>query len=240
MAAPTPPVRLDDLISAVRAAHPDGDALTHLSDAVLVAEQLADHADHLIGHFVDQARRAGASWTEIGRSMGVTKQAAQKRFVPRSSPEVPELGNWSRFTDRARAAVVDAQQLARAGRSPEVQPGHVLLGLLADPESLASRALAAQVPLDRLAAAVAPTLGTGEHDPGEHVPFSADSRRLLALTLREALRFGHNYVGTEHIVLGLLQDEGPLGRALAEAGVTPARTEELILESLAEILRQKR
>ena len=72
---------------------------------MLVAEQLTDNADHLVGHFVDQARRAGASWTEIGRSMGVTKQAAQKRFVPRSSEEIPELGNWARFTDRARNAV---------------------------------------------------------------------------------------------------------------------------------------
>ena len=115
MTDPTSPVRLDDLIATVRAAHPDGDPLTHLSDAVLVAEQLTDNADHLVGHFVDQARRAGASWTEIGRSMGVTKQAAQKRFVPRSSPDVPELGNWSRFTDRARAALAGARRLA-AGR----------------------------------------------------------------------------------------------------------------------------
>jgi hypothetical protein len=205
---------------------------------VLVAEQLGDVADHLVGHFVDQARRAGASWTEIGRSMGVTKQAAQKRFVPRSSPDLPELGNWSRFTDRARAALASAQRLARTARFGEVQPGHVLLGLLADPESLASRALASQVPLDRIAAAVAPTLGTDEADPGENVPFSADSRRLLALTLREALRLGHNYVGTEHILLGLMQDEGPLGGALAEVGVTRARTEELILASLEEIMRR--
>jgi hypothetical protein len=233
------PVRLDDLIAAVHAAHPDGDPLTHLSDAVLVGDQLSDLSDHLIGHFVDQARRAGASWTEIGRSMGVTKQAAQQRFVPRSSTDVPELGNWARFTDRARAVVASAQRLARTARFAEVQPGHLLLGVLADADSVGSRALAAQVPLDRLAAAVAPTLGSAEHDPGEHVPFSADSRRLLALTLREALRLGHNYIGTEHVTLGLLQDEGPLGQALAGAGVTQARTEELILAELAEIVRRR-
>src|ERR1700742_4295658 len=114
MAEPTPPVRLDDLIAAVRAAHPDGGPLGHLSDAVQVAEQLTDHADHLVGHFVDQARRAGASWTDIGRSMGVSKQAAQKRFVPRDSEDVPELGNWARFTDRARTALSVAQDEARA------------------------------------------------------------------------------------------------------------------------------
>ena len=60
----------------------------------------------------------------------------------------------------------------------------------------------------------------------------ADSRRLLALTLREALRLGHNYVGTEHILLGLLNDEGTLGTALAGAGVTQARSEELVLEAI--------
>ena len=108
----TPPVRLDDLIAAVHAAHPEGDALTRLSDAVLVADQLTDNADHLVGHFVDQARRAGASWTEIGRSMGVTKQAAQKRFVPRPTSDVPDTGNWARFTDRARGVMAGAPPAA--------------------------------------------------------------------------------------------------------------------------------
>jgi hypothetical protein len=239
MTDPTPPVRLDDLIAAVHATHPDADPLTHLSDAVLVAEQLTDNADHLVGHFVDQARRAGASWTEIGRSMGVTKQAAQKRFVPRSSPEVPELGNWSRFTDRARAALAGAQRLAAAGHFEEVQPGHILLGLLADPDGLAARALAAQAPPDQIGAAVAATLGTGTYDhSGETVPFSPDARRVLAITLREALRLGHNYVGTEHILLAVMQEGGALGEALTGAGVTAERTEELILKTIEEIKRR--
>ena len=73
-----PQVRLDDLIAGIKKSHTD--SLDQLSGAVLVAEYLGDVADHLIGHFVDQARRSGASWTEIGRSMGVSKQAAQQRF----------------------------------------------------------------------------------------------------------------------------------------------------------------
>src|SRR5688572_30485100 len=79
----TNPVRLDDLIEAIKKVHTD--ALDQLSNAVIVADHLGDIADHLIGHFVDQARRSGASWTDIGKSMGVTKQAAQKRFVPKTS-----------------------------------------------------------------------------------------------------------------------------------------------------------
>src|SRR3954462_14587782 len=94
------PVRLDDLIDFVRRRRPEGDALDHLSDAVLASERLGEVSDHLIGHFVDQARRAGASWTEIGRHMGVSKQAAQKRFVPKSSEEPLQSGAWARFNDR--------------------------------------------------------------------------------------------------------------------------------------------
>jgi ATP-dependent Clp protease ATP-binding subunit ClpA len=68
--------------------------------------------------------------------------------------------------------------------------------------------------------------------------FSADSRRLFALTLREALRLGRNHVGTEHILLSLLNDEGPLGTALDGAGVTRTRFEQLVLETLEEIKRR--
>src|SRR5580693_10033510 len=86
---PTPvthPVRLDELINAINQVHTD--VLDRLSDALLAAEHLGEVADHLIGHFVDQARRSGASWTDIGKSMGVTKQAAQQRFVPKE-PATP-------------------------------------------------------------------------------------------------------------------------------------------------------
>src|SRR6476619_7258766 len=101
---PDNPVRLDDLIDHVLGLHPQGDALQHLADAAETASFLGDLSDHLIGHFVDQARRAGASWTDIGQHMGVSKQAAQQRFVPKL-PE--DLGlkvedSFSRYTVRAR------------------------------------------------------------------------------------------------------------------------------------------
>src|SRR3954462_11974026 len=94
-------VRLDDLIAAIRKAHTN--PLEQLTDAVMAAEHLGDVADHLIGHFVDSARRSGASWTEIGQSMGVTKQAAQKRFVPK---DLGAADGFRRFTTRARNVVV--------------------------------------------------------------------------------------------------------------------------------------
>ena len=92
----TNPVRLDDLINVIKQVHTE--PLEQLTDAVLAAESLGEISDHLIGHFVDQARRSGASWTEIGKCMGVTKQAAQKRFVPkvltpRSTPTPASAGS---------------------------------------------------------------------------------------------------------------------------------------------------
>lgn len=95
---PNIPVRLDELIDAIKKVHPD--ALDQLSGAVMAADHLGDVADHLIGHFVDQARRSGASWTDIGRSMGVTRQAAQKRFVPKDpdAEKTDPNAGFNRFT----------------------------------------------------------------------------------------------------------------------------------------------
>src|SRR4051812_27207439 len=107
-----PSVGLDDLITAVSSAHES--ALDRLERAVLLAAHLDDVADRLIGHFVDQARRSGASWTEIGASMGVTKQAVQKRFSAKATTSLDPSQGFSSFTDQARAAVVSAQELARA------------------------------------------------------------------------------------------------------------------------------
>ncbi|HZB50917.1 MAG TPA: Clp protease N-terminal domain-containing protein [Mycobacteriales bacterium] len=235
-----PPLRLDDLIERVRAEHPDGDPLLLLSDAVLIAEQLGDVADHLIGHFVDQARRAGASWTDIGRSMGVTKQAAQKRFVPRPTSDVPDTGNWARFTDRARAVMAGAQARARTSGHPEATPEHVLLALVADPDGLASKVIAAQgAELDRVTEVVTAAIGEGPGAPAGQLPFSGAARQLLAVTLREAVRLGHNYVGTEHILLALLDDEASAPAALLGGlGVTKAGTEEQVLAMLEELKRR--
>ncbi|MBO0676932.1 ATP-dependent Clp protease ATP-binding subunit [Mycolicibacterium sp. S2-37] len=218
----THPVRLDDLINAIRNVHDE--PLEQLTDAVLAAEALGDVADHLIGHFVDQARRSGASWTEIGKCMGVTKQAAQKRFVPKAGTEPldPNEG-FARFTPRARAAVVQSQNVARDARQSEISPDHLLLGLLNDSESLAVALLAAQgVTPDAVRDAVAVVPGDGE--ALDLIPFNGPAKKVLELTFRQALRLGHNYIGTEHMLLALLESEdvdGPLHRL----GVDSARTQ---------------
>ncbi len=232
----TEAVRLDDLITLVKNRHPDGDALDRLGDAVAVGEHLGEVADHLIGHFVDQARRAGASWTDIGRHMGVTKQAAQKRFVPRA--EGADSRDFARFTDKARRAVVEAQAAARRGRHGQIVPEHLVLGLLTEPTALAATTLTALgVDLDGLRARTEAELGAGEAEPREQIPFSGPAKKVFELVFREALRLGHNYVGTEHLLLGLLADEqSPAARLL---GVTHAAAEEHIVRAVADLLAER-
>src|SRR5579859_5397251 len=152
----TNPVRLDDLIEAIKKAH--SDPLEQLTGAVIAADHLDDVADHLIGHFVDQARRSGASWTAIGASLGVTKQAAQKRFVPKDPGQPADLDpsqGFGRFTERARNVVVASQNEARAAGNDQITPEHLILGLLTEPEGLAAAAIIAQgVALDAVRKAV--------------------------------------------------------------------------------------
>jgi hypothetical protein len=207
------PVRLDDLISAIKLVHDE--PLDQLTDAMLAADALGEVADHLIGHFVDQARRSGASWTEIGQCMGVTKQAAQKRFVPKTQPESMDASDgFSRFTPRARNVVVEAQNKARQMGNDEIAPAHLLLGLLTDPGSVAGRLLDGRgIAADSLSDAVSVPAPAGSQPA--LIPFSGAARKVLELTFREALRMGHNYVGTEHLLLALLE---------AEAGAGPLHT----------------
>lgn len=233
----THPVRLDDLIEGIKKTH--SDVLEQLSDAVIAADHLGEVADHLIGHFVDQARRSGASWTDIGKSMGVTKQAAQKRFVPKASGAGSDLNpsqGFSRFTERARNVVVGAQNEAHAARNDEIRPEHLVLGLLREPEALAVRALADQgVTPQALREAATAALPPAAEELPALTPFDAQSRKALELTYREALRLGHNYIGTEHLLLALLEQENGSG-PLTDLGVEKAAAEAFIGEALAAIL----
>jgi ClpA/ClpB-like protein len=241
-----PPVRLDELIGYVRST--EGTALDHVSAAVGISEHLGELADHLIGHFVDQARRAGASWTEIGRSMGVTKQAAQKRFVAKDTDwqtllqEAFKAHPFARFTDRARRAVQAAQHEARAHRHDHIGTEHLALGLLAEPEGLAVRAVEAlgvsreaarQALVAALSPAVTGTPVTGTPVTEEKIPLTQSASKVLELALRAALLLGHNYIGTEHLLLGVLDEEDGLGaRTLSDLGVTREAAEGWLVPEL--------
>jgi ATP-dependent Clp protease ATP-binding subunit ClpA len=223
-------VRLDDLIEAIKKVHPD--ALDQLSDAVLAADHLGELADHLIGHFVDQARRSGASWTEIGKSMGVSKQAAQKRFVAK---DLDMSQGFERFTDRARKVVMVSQTEASTAGHHQIRTEHLVLGLLAEPEGLAAKAIIAQgVSLAKVREMIVESFGeTGDPVPAP-IPYDAPAKKALELTFREALRLGHNYIGTEHILLALLEQEEGDG-VLTGLGIDKATAESNIVAELADL-----
>ncbi|MFF5171410.1 Clp protease N-terminal domain-containing protein [Micromonospora sp. NPDC000089] len=228
-------VRLDDLIQGIKKAHTD--ALDQLTDAVIAADHLGELADHLIGHFVDQARRSGASWTEIGSSMGVSKQAAQKRSAAKADAAAaldPSAG-FAKFTPRARNVVVASQEEARARQHAEIRPEHLVLGLLAEPEGLAARAIVDEgVPLERVREAAVAALPQPAGQVPALIPFDAQAKKALELTFREALRLGHNYVGTEHILLALLEQEDGDG-LLSGLGLAKDVVEEKLVAVLAQI-----
>jgi Clp amino terminal domain, pathogenicity island component len=228
-------VRLDDLIDAITKVH--SDPLERLADAVIAADYLGDVADHLIGHFVDQARRSGASWTDIGRSMGVTKQAAQKRFVPRGSGEPTQLDpshGFGRFTIRAKNVAMASQEAARAAGNNEIGPAHLVLGLLTEPDALAAKAIVARgVTLEAVRQAATAALPARADQVPPLIPYDAAARKVLELTFREALRLGHNYIGTEHILLALLEFEDGNG-VLSGLGLDKPAVEAAITAMLTE------
>ncbi|MEY9487199.1 hypothetical protein RKD26_002993 [Streptomyces calvus] len=227
----TSSVRLDDLIAAIKKVHEE--PLEQLQDAVLAGEHLGDVADHLIGHFVDQARRSGASWTDIGRSMGVTRQAAQKRFVPKEGTDLDPGQGFSRYTPRARNTVMAAHNEARQARNAEGLPEHLVLGLLAEPQGLAVLAITEQgVSVKAVREAARAALPPAVEDAPDLVPYGPAAKKILELTFREALRLGHNYIGTEHLLLALLEHENGEG-LLSGLGIDKAATERYVTEALA-------
>ena len=213
--------RLDDLISTISDAHQD--PLDRVAGAMQLAEELDEVSDSLIGHFVDQARRTGASWSEIGRSMGMSKQAAQKRFVGKSQPVRPSLDSsqgFSRFNEEARAVVVVAQERARSASNELIGVGHLVLGLVAAPDGAAARCLSAQgVSLSdaqRLAEATLPPAGA---NVPALIPFDPHAKEALQQAFAEADRRDADNVGSEHVLLAILAVDRGTG-VLAGLGIT--------------------
>ena len=230
------PGQLEDLVAQVRALQPEGTSLERLSDAVRTAARLGELADKLIEHFVDEARRSGASWTVIGRYTGVSKQAAHKRFVPGDSDDLDILatGRLSHFTPRARNAVRQARAEAQNRGADHVANEHVIFGLLSEPDGLAAKAIVAVgVSVDQLRAATLDALRPSDGSTTGRVPFGPGAKKTMELAQREALHLGHNYIGTEHLLLGLLRNETePAARLLLRLGVTREGVEGWLLPQL--------
>ncbi len=132
--------------------------------------------------------------------------------------ECDPLGMFERFTERARQVVVLAQEEARALEHNYIGTEHILLGLLREEEGLAARVLdSLEVTAERTRAQVVRIVGSGEEVTAGQIPFTPRAKKVLELALREALSLGHNYIGTEHILLGLVREnEGVAARVLLD------------------------
>jgi ATP-dependent Clp protease ATP-binding subunit ClpC len=128
---------------------------------------------------------------------------------------------FQRFTERARRVVVLAQEEARMLDHDYVGTEHILLGLLHEGEGVAARALESLgISLDEMRAAVEGIIGRGQRAPSRPIPFTPRAKKVLELSLREALQLGHDYIGTEHILLGLIREgDGVAAQVLVGAGV---------------------
>ncbi|WP_077488286.1 ATP-dependent Clp protease ATP-binding subunit [Sinomonas mesophila] len=142
---------------------------------------------------------------------------------------------FERFTDRARRVVVLAQEEARMLNHNYIGTEHILLGLIHEGEGVAAKALESlSISLDGVREQVQEIIGQGQQAPSGHIPFTPRAKKVLELSLREALQLGHNYIGTEHILLGLIREgEGVAAQVLVKLGADLNRVRQQVIQLLS-------
>jgi hypothetical protein len=222
--APAP--SLQELIETVRRDSPEGTPLAELRTAATVIAEVNDVGDATLGFFVDQARRAGHAWSQIGEALGVSKQAAQQRHQ-RSGGATP--ASFERFTDRARRVVAASEFAARDLGHGYIGTEHLLLALYSEPDSVATTILdAAGLSPAKARAAVTATMPAGAGAPQGQLPFTPRSTQVFTSAVEASRQLGHAHIGTEHLLLGLVGGDGIGARVLHDAGLTPERALEAV------------
>jgi ATP-dependent Clp protease ATP-binding subunit ClpC len=142
---------------------------------------------------------------------------------------------FERFTDRARRVVVLAQEEAKMLNHNYIGTEHILLGLIHEGEGVAAKALEAlDISLDAVREQVQDIIGQGQQQPTGHIPFTPRAKKVLELSLREALQLGHNYIGTEHILLGLIREgEGVAAQVLVKLGADLNKVRQQVIQLLS-------
>ena len=142
---------------------------------------------------------------------------------------------FERFTDRARRVVVLAQEEARALNHNYIGTEHILLGLIQEGEGVAAKALESMgISLDAVRTEVKEIIGSGGNPPSGYIPFTPRAKKVLELALREALQLGHKYIGTEHILLGLIREgEGVAAQVLVKLGADLSRVRQQVIQLLS-------
>ncbi|MCB1258129.1 MAG: NDP-hexose 4-ketoreductase, partial [Microthrixaceae bacterium] len=142
---------------------------------------------------------------------------------------------FERFTDRARRVVVLAQEEARLLNHNYIGTEHILLGLIHEGEGVAAKALESLgISLEAVRQQVEEIIGQGGSSPSGHIPFTPRAKKVLEFSLREALQLGHNYIGTEHILLGLIREgEGVAAQVLQKLGADLSRVRQQVIQLLS-------
>jgi ATP-dependent Clp protease ATP-binding subunit ClpC len=143
---------------------------------------------------------------------------------------------FERFTDRARRVVVLAQDEARSLNHNYIGTEHILLGMLREGEGVAAKALEELgIGADAIRQQVVEIIGRGQQIPSGHIPFTPRAKKVLELSLRESLQLGHEYIGTEHILLGLIREgDGVAAQVLMRLGATKDRVHQQVMQLLQE------
>lgn len=234
--APSP----QELIQLVETETEDSSPLGRVRAASDLAGRLAEVGDATLGHFVDQARDAGHSWSQIGDALGVSKQAAQQKHLVRQVSSLAGPG-VELFTPRARNAVSDAEVVAREWGHDYVGTEHLLLALYRDPHGVGTVVLTESgLSEDQVVEAVAQRVEPGSGSRDGKLPFTRMARAAVEAARSAAERLGHNYVGTEHLLIGLDRVDGVAREVLEQAGLTPELVDERVVAKVASESGQRR
>ncbi|MGZ0145653.1 Clp protease N-terminal domain-containing protein [Kribbella sp. WER1] len=218
-------ISLGELIAGVYEDHPDADDLARIAEARRRARALTDLGEQLVDHYVSEAKLSGASWSDIGDALGVS--GADR---PRTSDV------FARYTNLNRHCIVLAQEAARTHKHDLIATEHLLLGLLSEPRGLAYDVLTAhdtseQQVRDAIEAALP---AAGAEALQGHIAFGADSKESIKETIRAAGELGHDWVGTEHTLLGLIRvEDSGAARILRSLGFTSDALQTTIKSEIA-------
>jgi ATP-dependent Clp protease ATP-binding subunit ClpA len=218
---PTSPLSLQDAIHWVDSESQDQETLVRLRAASALVEELADIGDAVLDFFVDRARHDGHSWSEIGVALGVSKQAAQQKHTARVSLG-PNGPTFEQLTPRARSVVRGAERIARSWGHGYLGTEHLLVALYREPACVGAKVLVSSgLSQKRAESAVAERVGRGKGPLEGDLPYTPRALAVFTTALSSALARGHNYIGTEHLLLGLAQGEGIAAVVLRDGGLTP-------------------
>ncbi|HWD80346.1 MAG TPA: Clp protease N-terminal domain-containing protein [Kribbella sp.] len=222
----TPGPDLQQLINTIKTDAGSDDELEQLATAAATISELTTIGDAALGFFVDRARGAGKSWVEISNVLGVSKQAAHKRFADSWTARPA----FERYTQRARAVVQAAAGAAAERNHDFVGTEHLLLAMYRQPDSIATKILIAHGITEDSVRAAVETQSPARERTGEPLsldaanpPYTRRAAHVLQGAAGEALTLGHNYVGTEHLLLAFYRDQAGIAtKILLDQGLDEA------------------